>query len=76
VLTGGDADSSTGFFVSPTVIEVEDAGHALMREEIFGPVLTVHVYDDARWTDVLGLIDSTRKAGLAALEDFVGLPSA
>jgi 1-pyrroline-5-carboxylate dehydrogenase len=59
VLIGGELEASTGYFVSPTVIEVEDAGHALLREEIFGPVLAVHVYDDARWIDVLRLIDST-----------------
>jgi 1-pyrroline-5-carboxylate dehydrogenase len=59
VLIGGETDASAGYFVSPTVMEVEDARHALLREEIFGPVLAVHVYDDAGWTDVLRLVDST-----------------
>ena len=48
ILIGGVTSGDTGYFVSPTVIQVEDAGHPLLREEIFGPVLAVHVYDDAR----------------------------
>lgn len=59
ILIGGKADASRGWFVAPTVIEVEDAGHALMTEEIFGPVLAVHVYDDSHWNDVLRLVDRT-----------------
>jgi 1-pyrroline-5-carboxylate dehydrogenase len=59
IVAGGEADASQGYFVQPTVIEVEDAGHALMRDEVFGPVLAVHVYDDLRWTDVLRLVDGT-----------------
>lgn len=59
VLAGGYASSETGYFVSPTIVQVEDAGHVLMREEIFGPVLAVYVYDDVRWSEVLQLIDET-----------------
>jgi 1-pyrroline-5-carboxylate dehydrogenase len=59
ILTGGTADDSQGYFIRPTVIEVEDARHRLMAEEIFGPVLAIHVYEDARWDDVLRQVDGT-----------------
>jgi 1-pyrroline-5-carboxylate dehydrogenase len=58
-LVGGGCDDTQGYFIEPTVVEVEDAGHALLRDELFGPVLAVHVYDDARWDDTLKLVDST-----------------
>jgi len=48
-----------GYFVAPTVIEVDDPSHRLMTEEIFGPVLSVNVYDDAAWNDTLALLDRT-----------------
>ncbi len=40
-------------------MEADDAGHRLLCEEIFGPVVTAHVYDDARWTETLQVVDST-----------------
>jgi 1-pyrroline-5-carboxylate dehydrogenase len=64
VIVGGRYDRGTGWFVHPTVAVSADPHHALLREEIFGPVLTVHVYDPARWSDVLGLVDSTSPYGL------------
>src|SRR6185503_12011045 len=48
-----------GFFVEPTLVEVTDPRHRLMTEEIFGPVLAVYVYDDARFDDVLELCDAS-----------------
>jgi len=59
VIKGGGADASTGFFVEPTLVEAEDPGHRLLCEEIFGPVVTAHVYDDARWAETLKLVDET-----------------
>lgn len=59
VVTGGNTWSDPGYFVAPTVLEVSDPRHALMQEEWFGPVLTVYVYDDAQWSQVLPLVDST-----------------
>jgi 1-pyrroline-5-carboxylate dehydrogenase len=59
VLAGGKVDGSVGWFVQPTLLQVEDPGYRLMCEEIFGPVLTVHVYPAARWTETLGLVDRT-----------------
>jgi len=59
VLVGGESDSSKGWYVQPTVVEVDDPGHRLMAEEIFGPILTTWVYDDARWTETLAQLDGT-----------------
>jgi 1-pyrroline-5-carboxylate dehydrogenase len=59
VLAGGSADDSEGFFVDPTVVVSDDAGHEVFSREYFGPVLAVHVYDDARWSETLGLVDRT-----------------
>ena len=57
VLAGGGANSEVGWFVEPTLIEVDDPAHRLMTEEIFGPVLTAFVYEDARWAEVLEQVD-------------------
>ncbi len=59
LLAGGGAASDIGFFVDPTVIETTDPRHRLMREEIFGPVLTVWVYPDADEASALELCDTT-----------------
>ena len=59
VVAGGAVDGSTGFFVHPTLVETQDAGYRLLCEEIFGPVVTVHVYDDAKWSEMLHIVDTT-----------------
>jgi 1-pyrroline-5-carboxylate dehydrogenase len=59
VLAGGGTDDSIGYFVQPTLLQVDDPGYRLMCEEIFGPVLTVYVYPDARWKETLELVDRT-----------------
>jgi 1-pyrroline-5-carboxylate dehydrogenase len=59
VLAGGGADDSVGFFVQPTLLQVENPAYRLMCEEIFGPVLTVHVYPAAKWQETLALVDQT-----------------
>ena len=59
LLAGGGTDDSVGYFVQPTLLRVEDPGYRLMCEEIFGPVLTVHVYPAGRWSDTLELVDRT-----------------
>jgi len=56
---GGGTDATRGFFIEPALVEVEDPGHRLMREEIFGPVVTAFVYDDAKWEETLRLVDET-----------------
>ncbi len=64
VVAGGEADDTTGWYVQPTVLHSDDPGHATMREEIFGPVLTVYVYDDDRFDETLRLCDETSPYGL------------
>jgi 1-pyrroline-5-carboxylate dehydrogenase len=59
VLQGGVCDRSQGWFVEPTLVECEDPHFATMEEEIFGPVLSVHVYDADRLDDALALCDAT-----------------
>jgi 1-pyrroline-5-carboxylate dehydrogenase len=59
VVVGGETDDSTGWFVSPTIVETSDPGFDLMRRELFGPVVTAYVYDEKRVDDTLGLVDST-----------------
>jgi 1-pyrroline-5-carboxylate dehydrogenase len=59
VLAGGGTDRSTGWFVENTLVEATDPSHTLMCEEIFGPILTCHVYDDAKWDETLTLVDTT-----------------
>jgi 1-pyrroline-5-carboxylate dehydrogenase len=59
VLAGGSTDGSVGWFVQPTLLQVEDPGYRLMCEEIFGPVLTLHVYPAGRWRETLALVDRT-----------------
>ncbi|MCH8936805.1 MAG: L-glutamate gamma-semialdehyde dehydrogenase [Gemmatimonadetes bacterium] len=59
ILVGGDADDSEGFYVRPTVILANAPDFRTMCEEIFGPVVTVYVYDDSQWEQTLELLDST-----------------
>jgi len=59
IVAGGECDDSKGWFVSPTVVEVSDPRHTMMRTEYFGPLLTVFVYEDARFGDTLALCDQT-----------------
>ena len=53
ILTGGGTDGAEGYFVQPTVLECTDPGDEVFITEYFGPILAVHVYDDARYSDVL-----------------------
>jgi 1-pyrroline-5-carboxylate dehydrogenase len=64
VVVGGGCDDSTGFFVEPTVIETRDPGFRLLRDELFGPVVTTYVYDEQRFDDALELVDSGSAYGL------------
>jgi 1-pyrroline-5-carboxylate dehydrogenase len=59
VLVGGETDSSRGWFVRPTLIQADDPDFRTMREELFGPIVTLHVYPDGGWTDALALVDRT-----------------
>lgn len=59
ILTGGKGDKSRGYFVEPTVIETSDPNTLTMREEIFGPVVTIYVYEDSKFEETLALCDET-----------------
>ena len=64
IIFGGSGDASKGYFVQPTVIAVKDPGFVTMSEEIFGPVLSLHVYPDAQYEDILAVCDRTSPYGL------------
>ncbi|KAJ5813575.1 Aldehyde/histidinol dehydrogenase [Penicillium pulvis] len=57
LIAGGTTDDSVGFYVHPTVYQVDSADHQLFNEEIFGPVLAVYVYPDAEWSSTLKKVD-------------------
>ena len=59
VLAGGTYDDSKGWFVRPTILQAKRPDYESMCEEIFGPVVTVHVYPDARWEETLRVVDQT-----------------
>ncbi len=59
VVCGGQCDDRTGYFISPTIIRAHDPHYTTMEVELFGPVLTVYVYDDADYERTLELCDST-----------------
>ncbi len=64
ILVGGGVDDSEGYFVEPTVIETRDPHFRLMREELFGPIVTAYVYPEAEWQATLRLVDETAPYGL------------
>jgi len=59
VIAGGNCDDKKGYFVEPTIIETKDPQDAIMCEEIFGPILTVYVYPENNYKEILHLIDNT-----------------
>jgi len=59
VVAGGTVEGSKGYFISPTIVETNDPGYRLLCEEIFGPVVTAHVYDDGKWMETLSVVDQT-----------------
>ena len=61
---GGECDDSVGYFVRPTIIVATDPSFRTMVEELFGPILTLHVYDEAGFEDVLELCDTSTPYGL------------
>ena len=59
IIAGGNYDMSKGYFIEPTVLVVDDPKYTTMCEELFGPVLSIYVYDDAAFDEVLETIDTT-----------------
>ncbi|KAA0259218.1 L-glutamate gamma-semialdehyde dehydrogenase [Deferribacter autotrophicus] len=64
IIVGGGCDKSVGYFIEPTLVETTNPKFKLMEEEIFGPVLTVYVYDDDKYEETLELCNSTSPYGL------------
>ena len=59
IIVGGNCDKSKGYFIEPTVIEASDPKYVTMCEELFGPILTIYVYDENKFEDTLELVDTT-----------------
>jgi 1-pyrroline-5-carboxylate dehydrogenase len=59
IICGGKYDKAKGWFIEPTVIEATDPNYVTMCEELFGPVLTIHVYDANNWEGILDTVDKT-----------------
>ncbi len=64
IIAGGNGDKSTGFFIDPTIIVTENPRFITMEEEIFGPVMTVYIYEDNMFEETLRLCDETSPYGL------------
>ncbi len=64
VLVGGGTDDAEGYFVEPTVIETRDPDFRLLRDELFGPVVTAYVYPEGDYEQTLELVDRTAPYGL------------
>lgn len=59
IVAGGNYDKSKGYFIEPTVLVVKDPKYVTMCEELFGPVLTIYVFEDAKFEETLEIVDST-----------------
>jgi 1-pyrroline-5-carboxylate dehydrogenase len=59
VIIGGKYDKSKGYFIEPTVILAKEPKYTTMETELFGPVVTIYVYEDAKWAETLELVDTT-----------------
>ncbi len=64
VIFGGKSDKSVGYFIEPTIIQTTDPHYITMREELFGPVLTVYIYKDDKYEETLDLLDKSTIYGL------------
>ena len=64
VIMGGNYDKSKGYFIEPTVILTTNPKYATMETELFGPVVTIYVYEDAKWAETLELVDTTSEYAL------------
>eukprot|EP00731_Ephydatia_muelleri_P032995 g32995.t1 len=59
IIVGGNYDKSVGYFIEPTIIVTTNPHYATMETELFGPVMTIFVYEDANWSATLKLVDTT-----------------
>jgi 1-pyrroline-5-carboxylate dehydrogenase len=64
IIVGGNYDKSVGYFVEPTIIVTTNPHYTTMETELFGPVMTIFVYEDAKWAETLELVDTTSEYAL------------
>jgi 1-pyrroline-5-carboxylate dehydrogenase len=64
IILGGNYDKSKGYFIEPTVIVTSNPKYTTMETELFGPVITIYVYEDAKWDETLKLVDATSEYAL------------
>ena len=64
IIVGGNYDKSKGYFIEPTVIVTTNPKYATMETELFGPVMTIYVYEDKKWAETLKLVDETSEYAL------------
>ncbi len=64
IIVGGKYDKSVGYFIEPTIIVTTNPKYATMETELFGPVMTIYVYEDAAWETTLQLVDQTSEYAL------------
>jgi 1-pyrroline-5-carboxylate dehydrogenase len=64
IIVGGNYDKSVGYFIEPTVIVTTNPHYSTMETELFGPVMTIFVYEDAKWEETLELVDTTSEYAL------------
>ena len=64
IVAGGNYDKSKGYFIEPTVIVTTNPNYATMGTELFGPVVTIYVYEDKDWSETLKLVDATSEYAL------------
>ncbi|MEH6706057.1 L-glutamate gamma-semialdehyde dehydrogenase [Galbibacter orientalis] len=64
IVVGGTYDKSKGYFIHPTVIRTTDPKYKTMTTELFGPIVTIYVYEDDKWSETLELVDGTSEYAL------------
>ena len=64
VIIGGNYDKSKGYFIEPTVILTSNPKYSTMETELFGPVVTIYIYEDTKWSETLKLVDETSEYAL------------
>jgi 1-pyrroline-5-carboxylate dehydrogenase len=64
IIVGGNYDKTVGYFIEPTIIVTTNPHYSTMETELFGPVMTIYVYEDAKWAETLKLVDATSEYAL------------
>ncbi|RYJ52799.1 L-glutamate gamma-semialdehyde dehydrogenase [Flavobacterium petrolei] len=64
IIVGGNYDKSVGYFIEPTIIVTTNPHYSTMETELFGPVMTIFVYEDDKWEETLELVDTTSEYAL------------